>query len=129
MSRSTLSLSIGIFVYLVTAFAHADQDAPPTTHAEPRIEHHGADSVMFADFEYLQRGKLHFDFGAVDYRLAREGLNLSTRIGGAATRALIGLDGDHRIEIGWQLRGANVTLAFAEQGDRSGYRVELARKF
>lgn len=128
MSRSTLSLSIGFLVYLVTASAHADQDALPA-HAEPHIEHHGADSVVFADFEYLQRGKLHFDFGAIDYRLAREGLNLSTRIGGAATRALIGLDGDRRIEIGWRLRRASVTLAFAEQDDRSGYRVELARKF
>ena len=130
MSRSTLSVSVGILVYLITASAHADRNAPTTAaRADAHFEYHGDAPTAFADFERLQRGKLHFDFGAIDYRLAREGLTLTTRIGGAATRALIGPGGEHRLEVGWQLRGASVTLAFAEQDHRSGYRIELTREF
>jgi len=130
MSRSTLPLAVGILVYIITASAHADPEAPAAAPpGDAHVEHHGVVPSVLADFEYLQRGKLRFDFGAIDYRLAREGLNLSARIGGAATRALIGLDGNRRVELGWQLRRASVTLAFTEQSDRSGYRIEFAREF
>lgn len=131
MSHTTFfSLAVGILFYLTAATAHADSDTPPAARpGDAHVERHDAVPSVLADFEYLQRGKVHFEFGAIAYRLAREGLNLTTRIGGAATRALIGLDGNRRVELGWQLRRASVKLAFTEQSDRSGYRIEFAREF
>lgn len=130
MSRTTISMSIGLAAYLVTTTALADTDAHyPTQNNEPQTEQPDSPPAMFADFEYLQRGKLHFDFGSVDYRLARDGVNLSYRIGGAATRALIGFSGDSHLEFGWQLRDASLKVAFSQDDNTSRYRIELARNF
>ncbi len=123
MSRSVSLLSFVVAACLVTAPAFAgtpraegsaEQDQPPT---------------LLADFDRLQRGKLHFDFGAVDYRLAREGLNFSYRASGTAARAIVGYDGNSRLEIGWHLRRANLTVAIGEEDQRSGYRIKLSREF
>lgn len=130
MSHTIVSMSIGLVAYLVTTTALADADAHhPAQNVEPQTEQSDSHLATFADFEYLQRGKLHFDFGSVDYRLARDGLNLSYRIGGAATRALIGFSGDHRLEIDWRLRDASLKLAFSQDDNSSGYRIELVRHF
>lgn len=130
MSRTFISMSIGLAAYLATSTALADTDPhDPARNVEPRTEQPESPPAMFADFEYLQRGKLHFDFGSVDYRLARDGVNLSYRIGGAATQALIGFRGDSRLEFGWQLRDASLKLAFSQDDNSSRYRIELARNF
>ena len=129
MSRTIVSMSIGFAAYLVITTALADTDAHQVHNVEPQTEQSDSHLATFTDFEYLQRGKLHFDFGSVDYRLARDGLNLSYRIGGAATRALIGFSGDHRLEIDWRLRDASLKLAFSQDDNSSGYRIELVRHF
>ena len=126
MSPITVSLLLGS---LTCSAALAAQPEPGPEHDGPRYAGRDTALTAFADFEYLQRGKLHFDFGAVDYRLARDGLNLNYRTGGAATRAIVGFDGDRRLELEWRLRSASVTLAIDEQDRQSRYRLQLTREF
>jgi len=124
MSRFVSLLSFVFAACLVDTLALAG-----TSRAGGPAEQHHAPPTLFADFDRLQQGRLHFDFGTVDYRLAREGLNLSYRASGTATRAIVGYSGDHRLEIGWRLRRANLTVAIGEEDQRSGYRIELSREF
>lgn len=124
MSRFVSLLSIALAACLVNMPAFAS-----TPRADGSVEMHDTSSTLFVDFDRLQRGKLHFDFGAVDYRLAREGINFSYRASGTATRAIVGYSGEHRLEIGWRLRRANVTVAIGEEDQRSGYRIKLSREF
>lgn len=124
MSRFVSLLSFVFAACLVSTLASAG-----TPRADGPVEQHDAPPALFADFDRLQRGKLHFDFGPVDYRLAREGLNFSYRASGTATRAIVGYSGGRRLEIGWRLRRANVTVAIGEEDQRSGYRIKLSREF
>ena len=124
MSRFASLLSLVLSVCLVHTNAFAGASRP-----DAHIEQHDTPPALFADFDRLQRGRLHFDFGAVDYKLARQGLNVSYRAGGAATRAIVGYDGNSRLEIGWRLRGASLTVAVGEEDQRSGYRIKLSREF
>lgn len=124
MSRFVSLLSLVLSVCLVHTNALAG-----TSRLDAHIDQHDTPPTVFADFDRLQRGKLHFDFGAVDYRLAREGLNFSYRASGTAARAIVGYDGNSRLEIGWHLRRANLTVAIGEEDQRSGYRIKLSREF
>lgn len=126
MSPIAVSLLLGSLTYSAALAAQSEYD--PERDGQ-RFAGRDTLPMAFADFEYLQRGKLHFDFGAVDYRLARDGLNLHYRTGGAATRAIVGFDGDRRLELEWRLRNANLTLAIDEQDNESRYRLQLAREF
>lgn len=131
MLRTPCSLSFGLltFVAAVAAPAETGTSGDPHPVEWPSAVRDASSSAAFADFERLQRGKLHFDFGAVDYRLTRDGLNLNYRRGGVATRAVVGLSGDGRLELGWRLHRANLTFALDEQDNQSRYRIELAREF
>lgn len=127
MSRSICLSSIALIVGLDISPLRAD--TPSTASAAPYTVEHGELTTLFAHFEHLQRGTLRFAFGAVDYHLAREGLNVAVRGNGTATRATVGFNGDRRIELGWQMGGATLTVALTEQGERSGYRIEIMREF
>ena len=126
MSPIAVSLLLGSLTY---SAALAAQSEPNPEHDGRRFAGRDTAPMAFADFESLPRGKLHFDFGAVDYQLARDGLNLNYRTAGAATRAIVGFDGDRRLELEWRLRSASVTLAIDEQDNQSRYRLQLAREF
>lgn len=82
----------------------------------------------FGGFALLRRGRLHTSFGAVDYRFGGESVSASFQYQGAAASAVIGYDGERRLEIDWRSGGRNLKLAIAATED-DGYRIEIARDF
>lgn len=75
----------------------------------------------------LQRG-LSATFGAVHCRLGEEGVAADFRYRGAAARAVIGYEGERRLELDWRMSGRNVKFAIAATED-DGYLIRMIRSF
>lgn len=80
-------------------------------------------------FEALRQGTVRTNFGAIDYQFASAGLETRFRLAGTSTRALLGYDGEHRIEVDWRASGGNLKFALTAQDGDGGYRIEFVRSF
>lgn len=80
-------------------------------------------------FDLLPRGRVQWDFAALDYRFSRDGLDSKFGFAGTVAHAVLKYSGDHRIESEWRVNWGSVKAAYAAENGIRGFRLEFARKF
>lgn len=129
MFRREVIVLFGIALCGSATPARAELPSLYTDKASAKAGESEIEALLPTRLRSLQQGKLMFDFGAIDYRLANQGFRASLPVMWAATTAILGYGGEHRLEMGWRAGGGTLKLAFTAHGGDGGYRVEFARRF
>lgn len=132
MNHLTLITTLGLTTFFLSSLARAELPSllPDTAPSAKRASAESRYQVSLpGKFEKFKQGTLNLNFASVDYRFADNGLRAGFQAGRASTHAVIGYDGEHRLELDWRLQRTNLKFAVTAADRSSGYRVELVHTF
>lgn len=122
-----VSFGLSFSFSVINAPVHAELPSLATDRHAPSGSASNHQSLL-DDLDALRRGSVQTNFGEINYRLARDGLETRFRVAGTSTRAVLNYRGEHRLEADWRTRGGKLTLAIT--GDEgNSYRIEFTRHF
>lgn len=134
MYKFLLLVPLGFALSLTFPPARADLpsltiDPPANTGASEADQGRALEAEVGGLDSWRKSRLFSFNLGAVDYRLARDGIKASFPIGRSAMTTLLGYGGEHRLQVDWRSYGGSVKLAVTTDEHSSGYRLEYVRRF